>query len=200
MTKNTPASNHLNSLKKIARILNTYGTYYAKSMGSTSGMKWKIQLDIGCNDVKILDSTDLWEYQDCCVQLFKIQLFIHVVKHIKLNEWAFKQEKNRFTDALFLDRAHFHDRSIGKISQGTAKHQDNIAPFTQSLAAVNWNTNDWRKCGRYSLAWTVPNKCLGYNIQSGMCGHKPQWLPCAIPVSLMITFSEQELLLLQERA
>ena len=82
----------------------------------------------------------LCKYLEGCVELFKIYLIIHDVRHFEVCQWAQEQEKGILNSALLLDKAQLCKRYITEHTQEIAKNQRNVEKSPKSLDAVCQNT------------------------------------------------------------
>ena len=124
----------------------TYWIHWDKTM---TDMHLKPRENVDSLDVRLTNLIDLFEYLECCLKLFKVQLFISVVKHFEICQWAQKWQKSRLTYILLLERARVHDRSIAKHIQKTTRSRGEVAGFTQYWDALCRNTPyDTRQHGR----------------------------------------------------
>ena len=81
----------------------------------------------------------LCKYPKCCVELFKIQLFVHVVKHSEAHHWAQGQKKGSLKYALLLDRAQLHNDLQPNKHRRLLKNRD--VTSSQLLGPVHQNTS-----------------------------------------------------------
>ena len=96
------------------KSMGTSSSYWMYCGETLSDLNHKYSETVDGLNGRIINVIDFCKYANCCLEVLKINVFVHPVKLYKVCIWAHEIEKGKLTYTLLLDRTSLHEKSIAK--------------------------------------------------------------------------------------